>query len=50
MKDEIILKIENEYDFDNAVEELYYIFRDAYDKSLSIEEAKQMLLQEFLGD
>lgn len=41
----ITLKFEDEYEFDNTIEEIYYIFRDAYNKSLSIEEAKQMLLQ-----
>jgi hypothetical protein len=44
-KEEIKLKFENEYDFDETIEEIYYIFHDCYDKSLSIEEAKQMLLQ-----
>lgn len=48
-KEEIILRFENEYDFDEAVDELYYIFHDSYDKALSTEEAKQMLLQ-FLED
>jgi len=40
----IILKFEDEYEFDSVVEEIYYILHDAYNKT-SIEEVKQMLLQ-----
>lgn len=48
-KEEIVLRFENEYDFDEVVEELYYIFHNSYNKPSSIEEAKQILLQ-FLED
>jgi hypothetical protein len=48
MKDEIILRFENEYEFDSVVEEIYYIFHDAYNKT-AIEEAKEMLMQ-FMED
>lgn len=40
----IVLKFENEYEFDSVVEEIYYIFHNAYNKT-AIEEAKEMLLQ-----
>ena len=40
----IILKFENEYEFDNVLEEIYYIIYNSYDK-IAIEEVKQMLLE-----
>ena len=40
----ITLRFENEYELHDVMEEIYYIFHDAYSKT-AIEEAEQMILE-----
>jgi len=45
VNEEIILKFTNEYEFDSAIDEIILIANDVYDRKITIEEVKQMLLQ-----